>query len=642
MQCAPKRTTLNEQNIYRRSLPNYSQSSAALLDPARVQPGTEWWASQTARAYPPAENKAAKARFFERAVARAAVAPLRVEQWGAANPTVHLLGNRYLRNESVVVPDEHGNPKRRLQLMPHNAKVLAKARVLGLYFARAPVTGVADQEAHERTAELTGLYSSVRSRGGASALEIVFVSMDRDRANWELMFRAMPWLALPFSREEGEAAAMARNIALASSFAVHSLPALVLVEGDTGRLITSAGLPQMLGDPEGTRGFPWLPPLLRNLLEYEPPRARQSKKQAAAAAAAGLTKVAGGAGARQGGGGGGGSSSGNSSNGEQELLDPRTAARVALARQQELLEALGHGYCVVLFMEGADKRAQRRAAEALEPLSAALRERRAAQPGAHPLVEWFVATRESELGATLRRALGLPPAPAPGSAAVACSAGRRGSCELTIGGAEPLLVLLDVKGGGRCYGAPQKVAAALFRARDAARGVSWVGRLVKAADKSVIRTLKRWSHGHGAKAKPAVLRAVASRVALGTRLAAAPFSGGGGHRVSSARASAPPDGNGGAVAAAEGTTRPSWLKGLAANAAAQRVTRLGQRAAKKRRGHIFDDGEEVRRWVFKGIAQEIPHKQMAGWGTRLFYSTGVPHDKSASGVCTGLMPSAFD
>ena len=636
MQCAPKRSTLNEQTIYRRSLPNYSQSSAAILDPARVQPGTEWWSSQAARAYPPALNKAAKARFFERAVARAAVAPLRLEQWGAANPTVHLLGNHYLRNEPVVLPDEHGNPKRRMQLMPHNAKVLAKARVLGLYFARAPVTGVADQEAHERTAELTGLYSSVRSRGGAAALEIVFVSMDRDRANWELMFRAMPWLALPFSREEGEAAAVARNIALASSFAVHTLPALVLVEGDTGRLITSAGLPQMLGDPEGTRGFPWLPPLLRNLLEYEPPRARQSKKQAAAAAAAGLTQLA-----RQGGGGGGGCSI-SSGGGDQQLLDPRTAARVGLARQQELMEVLGHGYCVVLFMEGADKRAQRRAAEALEPLSAALRERRAAQPGAHPLVEWFVATRESKLGATLRHALGLPPAPAPGSAAVACSAGRRGSCELTIGGAEPLLVLLDVKGGGRCYGAPQKVAAALFRARDAARGVGWLGRKVRAADMSVTRTVKRWSHGHGAKAKPAALRAVASRVALGTRLAAAPVGGGGGHRVSSARASAPPDGNGGAAAAAEGMARPSWLKGLAAKVVEQHVTRLGQRAAKKRSAHIFDDGEEVRRWVFKGIAQEIPHKQMAGWGTRLFYSTGVPHDKSASGVCTGLMPSAFD
>jgi hypothetical protein len=517
--------------------PNYDSSVAALLDPVRVQPGVEWWCAGKAVDYPP-ENKVAKMQYFTRAIARAKVAPTRLEQWVGTNSSINVLGNHFLKNESVLVPDEHGNPKRRIKTAPLTSKTLMQAKVIGIYFARLALTHTVE----DPTAELAGLYSAVRSRLGAKAFEVVFMSVDRDETSFLENFRKMPWLAAPFSNDEGDSALVRRSEAAARIFGVTELPALVLVDAN-GALITGEGLNCMFRDPEGIH-FPWKPPPVRFFDLFEPPRRGE--------------------------------------------MDRVTAARTAKVREEELWRVLQESKCILLLMEGANKRTQQRALAAVTPLALRLREKRAMQPGAHPRIEWFVARKLSPLVVTLRKALGLPPPPKGGTAGNAKAGDHKGTGHSDtapiVAGSEPLLMMLNVAGGGRVFPANMATTMALFNRRDTDR------RTVGA--KAYEKVRYPWHVGTPPELEGAPL-------SLNPLLQIYRF------------------------------TRRAVAKHPTAAAAAEA-------RRQEKMGHVFDDGEVVRSWMDLCLDMKWPHKQLAQWGTRLYFSTGVPSDKQTAGTAPGL------
>jgi nucleoredoxin len=81
--------------------------------------------------------------------------------------------------------------------------------------------------------------------------EIIFVSSDRDDQSFKDYHGEMPWLAVPFDDKN-------RAKALNKLFEVDGIPAFVIVEGDTGKLVNANGRGVVTNDPDANE-FPWYP-----------------------------------------------------------------------------------------------------------------------------------------------------------------------------------------------------------------------------------------------------------------------------------------------------------------------------------------------------------------------------------------------
>ena len=93
------------------------------------------------------------------------------------------------------------------------------------------------------------------------SLEIVFVSSDRDEKAFDDYFAEMPWLALPYAERKLKAT-------LSKKYKVRGIPTFVIVDGETGELITTDGRSAVMEDPKGAK-FPWKPPTLWEALGDE-------------------------------------------------------------------------------------------------------------------------------------------------------------------------------------------------------------------------------------------------------------------------------------------------------------------------------------------------------------------------------------
>ncbi|KAH8056012.1 hypothetical protein JL722_7839 [Aureococcus anophagefferens] len=136
------------------------------------------------------------------------------------------------------------------------SQVLGGKAVVGLYFSAhwcPPCRGF--------TPKLAALYEALVAAG--ESFEVVFVSSDRDDAQFDEYYGAHPWAAVPFANRDAKAA-------LSRKFKVQGIPTFVLVDGETGELITADGRDVVLEDPSGA-GFPWRPPSLRDALDALPP-----------------------------------------------------------------------------------------------------------------------------------------------------------------------------------------------------------------------------------------------------------------------------------------------------------------------------------------------------------------------------------
>jgi nucleoredoxin len=115
---------------------------------------------------------------------------------------------------------------------------------LGLYFSAhwcPPCRGF--------TPKLAASYLKMNADG--KKFEIIFLSSDKDEASFQEYFNSMPWKALPFSNREAKAN-------LSRQFGVQGIPTLVILDPNTGNLITQDGRAEVEEDPEGLK-FPWKP-----------------------------------------------------------------------------------------------------------------------------------------------------------------------------------------------------------------------------------------------------------------------------------------------------------------------------------------------------------------------------------------------
>jgi nucleoredoxin len=88
-------------------------------------------------------------------------------------------------------------------------------------------------------------------------MDIVFVSSDQTKDQFEGYYGEMPWLALPYE-------ARAEKAALSSKFGVEGIPTFVIVDSD-GKLVADNGREMVMTDKEGA-AFPWKPPAWEDLL----------------------------------------------------------------------------------------------------------------------------------------------------------------------------------------------------------------------------------------------------------------------------------------------------------------------------------------------------------------------------------------
>eukprot|EP00796_Vickermania_ingenoplastis_P000802 gene802-443_t len=96
------------------------------------------------------------------------------------------------------------------------------------------------------TPQLAEFYSKYKD---AKNFEIIWISWDEEKGDYTGYFEKMPWMALPFEDRAGVEH-------LVKEFAVESIPTLVGVEADTGKVVTTTARARLVQDPEGAQ-FPW-------------------------------------------------------------------------------------------------------------------------------------------------------------------------------------------------------------------------------------------------------------------------------------------------------------------------------------------------------------------------------------------------
>jgi len=103
---------------------------------------------------------------------------------------------------------------------------------------------------------LIGAYNTLKSRPGTE-FEIVWVSLDRDNAEYLAYFQLMPWTSLGFKHPNAQE--------LATRFGVSGIPSLVILDGaNDAAIITKNGVAAISADTTLT-DFPWHPKALNAL-----------------------------------------------------------------------------------------------------------------------------------------------------------------------------------------------------------------------------------------------------------------------------------------------------------------------------------------------------------------------------------------
>jgi len=105
------------------------------------------------------------------------------------------------------------------------------------------------------TPKLAELYNRMRA-DGRDDFEVIFLSSDREEAEFNEYYEQMPWLAVPFGDR-------LRKKELSDHFDVRGIPTLVVL-GPDGKMITDEGTSAVGNDPTGAE-FPWYPKPVNDL-----------------------------------------------------------------------------------------------------------------------------------------------------------------------------------------------------------------------------------------------------------------------------------------------------------------------------------------------------------------------------------------
>uniref|UniRef100_A0A0B7AXF3 Thioredoxin domain-containing protein n=1 Tax=Arion vulgaris TaxID=1028688 RepID=A0A0B7AXF3_9EUPU len=131
-----------------------------------------------------------------------------------------------------------------------------KERVLGLYFSAnwSPPCRMF-------MPTLASFYESLKDGSMVSKdnLEIIQISWDKDIEGYKESTQSTPWLSLPWEQRD-------KQRKLSRKFGVHGIPRLVLLDGETGRVITRDGFDRLSEDSTGS-GFPWRRKPLHDVLK---------------------------------------------------------------------------------------------------------------------------------------------------------------------------------------------------------------------------------------------------------------------------------------------------------------------------------------------------------------------------------------
>jgi len=126
---------------------------------------------------------------------------------------------------------------------------------IGLYFSAhwcGPCRGF--------TPKLAETYRKLKAEG--TDMEIIFVSADREKQQFDEYLSEMPWKAIPYENREAEKQ-------LSSMFEVEGIPSLIILESlESGRIINSNAVGSVSSDPTGSQ-FPWWPRAVNDLNEVQ-------------------------------------------------------------------------------------------------------------------------------------------------------------------------------------------------------------------------------------------------------------------------------------------------------------------------------------------------------------------------------------
>ncbi|XP_041349713.1 nucleoredoxin-like [Gigantopelta aegis] len=129
-----------------------------------------------------------------------------------------------------------------------------KDKIVGIYFSANWCP-----PCRNFTPKLTDFYKQIKKSEKGSSFEIVFVSWDKDDASFREHLKTMPWLAVPYSDRE-------RKDKLTKKFRVQGIPKFVLLDGETGKVITIDGFLHLCEDENGLE-FPWRTKPLHDIIK---------------------------------------------------------------------------------------------------------------------------------------------------------------------------------------------------------------------------------------------------------------------------------------------------------------------------------------------------------------------------------------
>ena len=110
---------------------------------------------------------------------------------------------------------------------------LASAEVIGIYFSAHWCP-----PCRQFTPKLVKTYNAMKSRG--APIEILFISADKSKEEFDSYFASMPWIAHPSPADCG----------LQGEFSISGLPSLIFIKTD-GTVITQDGRELVNRDPSG-------------------------------------------------------------------------------------------------------------------------------------------------------------------------------------------------------------------------------------------------------------------------------------------------------------------------------------------------------------------------------------------------------
>ncbi|XP_065183774.1 nucleoredoxin-like [Sycon ciliatum] len=135
------------------------------------------------------------------------------------------------------------------------ASLAGEGKVIGLYFS-----GQWCPPCKAFTPVLLAFYHAFKtSSERGELLDVVFISSDRNKESFHEYYSEMPWHAMPYECREKKAE-------LTRKFRITGIPSLVLVDGQTGKVISTSGRNIVAADPEAKK-FPWKPQTVEEILK---------------------------------------------------------------------------------------------------------------------------------------------------------------------------------------------------------------------------------------------------------------------------------------------------------------------------------------------------------------------------------------